>query len=78
MKITITLTRPNQKRSYDIQVSHIQKIEDTLQVLKENLPMFADIAQTSYVKDAESGRKIDIHFTYEQARIYSGTKLLIP
>lgn len=78
MKITITLTRSDQKRSYDIQVPHIQKIEDTLQVLKDNLPMFADVPQVSYVEDAESGRKIDTQYTYEQAHIYSGAKLLIP
>ncbi len=78
MKITITLTRPDQTKSCDIQVSHIQKIADTLQVLKENLPMFADLSETSYIKEAESGRKIDICLTYEQAHIYSGTKLLIP
>lgn len=78
MKITITLAREGQNRDYDIQVSHIQKIEDTLQVLRDNLPAFADLAQTLYIKDMESGRRINTQLTYEQAQSYSGAKLLIP
>lgn len=78
MKITVTLTQEKTGRSCDIQVSDTQKIEDTLTVLKENLTAFGGINRTAYVKEAESGRKIDVKATYEQAHIYSGAELLLP
>ena len=78
MKITITMTWPGKNRSYNIQVPHVQRIADTLQVLKDNMPIFADIPRIDYVKDAETGRKISIQNTYEEAHLYSGTELLIP
>lgn len=77
MKITFTLTRISKGTSYDIQVLDEQRIKDTLQVLKENLPMFADISDVFHVEDADSGRKISTEDTYEKAKIYSGAELLI-
>lgn len=77
MKITFTLTRTDKGSSHDIQVSDTQKIKDTLQVLKENLPMFADIPNVLCVVEADSGRKISTEDTYEKARIYSGAELYI-
>ena len=80
MRITITLTvemgRPP-RLSYDIQAADTQKIRETLQVLKENLPALADIGDVKYVRDRENGRKIDVETTYEQAHIYSGAELIL-
>lgn len=77
MKITFTLTQVGKGISHDIQAASTQKISDTLQVLKENLPAFADITSAIKVIEADSGREIQIEDTYEQARIYSGAQLLI-
>lgn len=77
MKITFTLTQVDKGTSHDIQVSNTQKIKDTLEVLKDNLPMFADIPTEVHIKEADSGREIGIEDTYEQARVYSGAELLI-
>ena len=77
MKITFTLTQVDKGISYDIQADSTQKISDTLHVLKDNLPVFADISLENSVIEADSGRKIQIGDTYEQARIYSGAQLLI-
>lgn len=78
MKITITMTQESTGKSCDIQVSDTQKIEDTIQVIKENLGVFQKLGNMPYVKDADSGRKIDVGSTYEQAHICSGAKLLLP
>ncbi|MBO5487262.1 MAG: hypothetical protein J5988_10125 [Eubacterium sp.] len=78
MKITITMTQESTGKSCDIQVSDTQKIEDTIQVIKENLGVFQKLGNISYVRDADSGRKIDVESTYEQTHICSGAKLLLP
>lgn len=77
MKITITFTQMKQGKSYDIQVSGAQKIEDTLQVLQDNLHMFEQPEAIRIVQERETGRKIATECTYEEARIYSGAELLI-
>lgn len=77
MKITFTLTQVDKGLSRDIQVSNTQRIVNTLQVIKENLPVFADISLKDRITEADSGREINIEDTYEQARIYSGAELLI-
>lgn len=77
MKITFTLTQIEKGISYDIQVPHTQKIQDTLRILSENLPMFEDVASLQQVKDADTGKTISTEDTYENARIYSGAKILI-
>ena len=77
MKITFTLTQTNKGISYDIQVSHEQRIKDTLQILRENLPMFADVSDVDYVIDADSGKNLSTEDTYGTARVYSGAELLI-
>lgn len=77
MKITFTLTQVDKGLSQDIQISNTQRIIDTLQVLKENLPVFADISLEERIIEADSGREINIENTYEQAHIYSGAELLI-
>lgn len=77
MKITITFTQMKQGKSFDIQVSGGQKIEDTLQVLQDNLHMFEQIDKICMVREKETGRKIGTECSYEEARIYSGAELLI-
>lgn len=77
MKITITLTQEKTGRSFNIQVSDTQKIEDTLIVLKENLAAFANLNDAVYVKEADSGRRIAVSSTYGQAHIYSGSELIL-
>lgn len=77
MKITITLTRTDNGKSYDIQVADNQKIRDTLDVLQTNLPMFTDLSETVEVRVAEDGKRIDIENTYQEVYLYSGTELLI-
>lgn len=77
MKITYTLTRPDKGVSHDIQVSDAQKVKDTMQVLAENLSVFADLPKVPCIVEAESGRKISVEDTYEEARIYSGAELYI-
>lgn len=77
MKITITLTKLKQGKSYDIQVSDTQKITDTLQVLQDNLRMFEHAEVIQSVREKETGRRIMTECTYEEAKIYSGAELLI-
>lgn len=77
MKITITLTKLNQGKSYDVQVSDAQKIIDTLQVLQDNLRLFECVETIQTVREKETGRRIMTESTYEEARIYSGAELLI-
>lgn len=77
MKITITITLPQRDRSYDIQMEDTQRITDTLQVLQDNLLLFGHAEKIQTVREKETGRQIDTAQTYEQARIYSGTELLI-
>lgn len=77
MKITFTLTQVNSGNSFDIQVSGEQRIKDTLQVLKENLPAFKELSEAPYIEEAETREKINIEETYEQAHIYSGARLCI-
>ena len=77
MKITFTLTQIDKGKSFDIQVPGEQKIKDTLQVLKENLPAFMDMPEVTQIQEADSGRVIHVEETYEQAHIYSGAELLI-
>lgn len=77
MKIIFTLTQIEKGVSYDIQVSHTQKIKDTLRILSENLPMPENVASLQQVKEADTGRSISTDDTYEEARIYSGAQILI-
>lgn len=77
MKITITITHGRTGKSYDIQVSDEQRIEETLDVLKNNLPIFSDIGDAAYIREKESGRRVTTDLTYAQAHIYSGAELLI-
>lgn len=77
MKITITITMPQNARSYDIQMEDTQKITDTLQVLQDNLLLFRHAEQIRTVREKETGRQIDTEQTYEQAMVYSGAELLI-
>lgn len=77
MKIIFTLTQTKKGLSYDIQVSHTQKIKDTLRILSENLPMFANAESLLQVTEADSGRVISTENTYEEARVYSGAEILL-
>lgn len=77
MKVTITMNLVQSNRSYDIQVSDSQKIIDTLQILKENLPMFREIGEVEQVQEKDSGRRISVQLTYAEAHLYSGSELVI-
>ena len=77
LKITITLTKPEQGKSYDIQVSNTQKIKDTLQVLQDNLLLFDNTDAIRTIRESGTGRWIDTEQTYEEAKVYSGAELLI-
>lgn len=78
MRITISINLQQNNETCDIQVASEQKISDTLRVLRENMSMFRNIGKVEYVRRKDSGRKIDIDNTYEQAHVYSGVMLVIP
>ena len=77
LKITITLTKPEQGKSYDIQVSNTQKITDTLQVLQDNLLLFDNAERIRTIRENGTGKRIDTEQTYEEAKVYSGAELII-
>ena len=77
MRIIITLELENSKNACDVQVAEEQRITDTIQVLKDNLSIFKNIGEITYVREKESRRKISTELTYAQANIYSGSELVI-
>lgn len=76
MKLTITISGEDTKK-YDIQVDNRQRIITTLRVLSENMGEFAKFARTEWVSLKESGRRIPIDKTYEDAGVYTGAWLVV-
>ena len=63
--------------SYDIQMDSGQRIKTTLKVLKENMPQLIHTLDHIEMREKQSGRKIDMNQTYEEAKIYTGFELII-
>lgn len=78
MLVTLTLIKEKQEKSFDVQVPDSQPIFETLKILQENMNMFAQADRIDTVRDKRTGRKIDVHNTYQQEKIYSGAELVIP
>lgn len=78
MLVTLTLIKEKQEKSFDVQVPDSQPILETLKILQDNMRMFAQVDRIDTVRDKRTGRKIDVHSTYQQEKIYSGAELVIP
>lgn len=77
MKITITFELKATGKKYDVQVSGKQKIQDTLQVLGENIKDFSERGKIEVLRDKDTGRKILVGHTYEEENVYSGRELVV-
>ena len=77
MKIIITFELPKAGKSYDVQIAGEQKIEDTLQVLAENIADFSFDNNSIEIREKYTGRKLSEKNTYQEEQIYSGTKIVI-
>lgn len=78
MLVTLTLIKEKQEQSFDVQVPDSQPIYETLKILQDNMRMFAHADSIDTVREKQTGRKIDVHNTYQQEKIYSGAELVIP
>lgn len=76
MKIIITFELKNGEK-FDIQVASQQKIEDTLQVLRQSIKEFEQSEERTVIREKNTGRIICASHTYEEEHIYSGGELMI-
>lgn len=77
MKITITMEALSTGKTMDIQIEQSQRIKTTLRVLTENKKDFLPRYSNSVVRLKDSGRRISIEQTYEEASIYTGAQLVL-
>lgn len=78
MLVTLTLIKEKQGDSFDVQVQDSQPIVETLKILQDNMRIFTQVDRIDTVREKQTGRKIDVHNTYQQEKIYSGAELVIP
>ena len=78
MKMIVTVTLLSSDYSFDIQVNGEQKIIDTLAILSDSLSVRLDPVSTiKYVRSMRTGRRINTEYTYSQAKIHTGDRLLV-
>jgi hypothetical protein len=75
MKITVTINT-EQDKILDIQVDSEQRIKTTLRIIAEQVEEFRSILHIKEVQIKESGRRVGVHATYEEAQIYTGAQLV--
>ena len=75
MRIKITMCR--HEKEINIQMDSEQRIKTTLKVLSENIQGLDSFDNIKEIRLKESGRRVDVECTYEEAQIYTGTELLI-
>lgn len=74
MKITITVNTGDHK-SLDIQVDNEQRIKTTLRVIGENIEEFHSFLNIKEVQIKDSGRRVGVDATYQEAMIYTGSQI---
>lgn len=78
MKVTVTVTISQSNKSLDIRVEQEQKIEDTFQVIQDNLQIFPmDIKQIKSIRLYPYQRRIPTNMSFMEAGIYTGAHLLV-
>lgn len=77
MKILITITNPTNNVGYDIQIDNKQKISTTLKECSENLAGLEFADRCKKIRLWDGGRLIPVEKTYDEAQIYSGSKIIV-
>ena len=77
MKITITVIDGRNNQKLDIQVDDEQRLKTTLRVLGENIEAFYFFQKIKEVQIKNSGRRVSVELTYREAKIYTGTEIVL-
>lgn len=74
MKLTITFT--NKSMSLDFQMNSEMEIKEALKIISKN-SIFKINDDVVYIFSKRKNQKINVHYSFQQAGIYSGDELIV-
>jgi len=61
----------------DFKVEKGYRIKDVLQILNDDTPLKSDLENLHYIMSKRRNQKINVLYTFEQAKLYNGDTLVI-